>query len=121
MSFEDKKVIGWRAYYSGQRVFVSTTTAWADLPSTGVLFIVLYEAGEWDESKHKHYRRLIVGGDWYYYDADLDEYGYVLTHKDWGQWADAPVDLKRAYKQGEAVSDEEMAQIEASAMGASIL
>jgi len=120
MAFEDQTVIGWRAYYSGSRVFVSTSTAWADLPGIGLLVLVIYEKGEWDEVRSLHYRRILKGGDWYTKDRVTGDYGLVMTHPEWGLWAVEPGG-QFVTKKGEAVTDEKMATVDDLAMAATTL
>lgn len=69
MAFEDPTVIGWRAYFSGSRVFDSSSTAWELLPSTECLVVVVYEKGEFNEGQGLHYRRILKSADWYFCDS----------------------------------------------------
>ncbi len=86
-----------------------------------MLALVLYEKGEWDEVNHLPYRRLLTGGDWYWFDVSTGEYGAVRTHPEWGKWKEDPSSTDRASKKGEAVSNEEMETVDDLAMAATTL
>ena len=38
------KILGWKAWYTQNRVYSSTETTWENLPKKGVLFVVVFYA-----------------------------------------------------------------------------
>ena len=89
-------VIGWRAWYSGGRVFDSHSTRWVDLPSAEVLGVMIYE--ETMTPKGTPTRRCLINSDWYWYDGL--EFG--ITTSIWDDWVKPPdvpaLTLKRGGK-----------------------
>lgn len=67
----DHTVVGWRAWYTGGRVYSSAETCWEDLPANGVLVVLAYE-------RTRPYRRLLSGASLYWRNADgsFDQWGY---------------------------------------------
>lgn len=59
------RVVGWRAWYTNGRTFSSANETWTELPSDGVLGIILYEKGH-TPNKNELYRLIMVGEDWYF-------------------------------------------------------
>lgn len=57
-----KEAIGWRAWYTGGRVFSSNETAWRDLPDDGVLVVRVY--------LNDKTSRLMSGADYYFKTVD---------------------------------------------------
>jgi hypothetical protein len=60
------RLLGWRAFYDGGRVFDSRETEWKDMPYDGVQVIVAYlERGERIISGHDYYFKLgnLIGGN----------------------------------------------------------
>jgi len=68
------RVMGWRAWYVGGRVYDSKTTAWADLPDDGVIQVYLYMDTR-DATSRMPYRRGMAGSDYYWYVPGEDVYG----------------------------------------------
>lgn len=64
----DKRVVGWRAWYVGRRVFDSDATEWTGLPDDGVLIVILRFANG--------HRQIMSGDDWYFHDAGADVWGH---------------------------------------------
>ena len=97
------KVVGWRAYYEGRRVYDSHYTTWADLPADGFVEAYLYKEGG--------YREQMAGMDHYFYVADTDVYGYSNDAVDEIESRYPGADIKK----GKWVSSEEMAEIQETA------
>ncbi len=76
-------VVGWKAWYDGDRFFTSATTAWAALPALGVLVIMLYFAGG--------LRRVMAGTE--YYVLDGSAYNHEPTLPTSGAVKQAPAEL----------------------------
>lgn len=67
-------VIGWRAYYTEDREYVSNEDDWMDLPDDGLLIVVLYGIRQdLDGNEHVH-RRIRAGYDWYFHVPDTTLY-----------------------------------------------
>lgn len=78
-SGDPKPVLGWRAYYTRERVFSSVEYSWRELPSQGILGIVVFH--------EKPYRSLIYGGDWYFFKNGAPS---ATQTGEWGTWIDPP-------------------------------
>jgi len=65
---------GWRAWYTGGRVFDSATTLITDLPSDGVLVVIVYFAEEW--APGKPYRQIMMGNDTYHFTPSTGVFGH---------------------------------------------
>lgn len=89
-------MLGWRAWYEGERTFSSTSTEFQALPESGVLVLAEYRAtGKtiWD------------GADWYYLEDGA--FGYVAS-KAWGTDEPRPdLQCRSCVKEGVGVSDAE--------------
>lgn len=98
---------GWKAYYVGDRVFSSADTDWEALPATGVVGIIVYE--------EPPYRRLILGGDWYYLDDGVP--ATTETHDEWGEWVTQPDDVAEdELKRGELIPDDAFERLQSDMM-----
>ena len=83
-SFEPSTdVVGWKAWYTTDRFYTSAETRWDDLPSLGVLVIMLY-FGE-------RIRRVMAGTE--YYASDGSRFSHQHEPHDWGKECRAPVSL----------------------------
>lgn len=82
--------VDWRAYYTGGRRFANDRYLWADLPSQGVLGVVVF--------KYKPYRDIVTGGDWYWLDDGVPTCGDTT----WDGWVEPPDEphLKRGAADG---------------------
>jgi len=62
------ELLGWRAWYTGGRVFCSATTPWGRLPDDGVLAVLLImEPSTADlELGHAYHTRTVLQSDWYF-------------------------------------------------------
>lgn len=105
----DRTVVGWRAWYTSDRVFDSESTQWADLPDVGVLCIRIYYMT-------RPYGRVMSGKTLYWLDdrqTDGDIYAFDDT-------ADARIDTElwdRGFvKEGRWTTDQEMAEKEQAMM-----
>lgn len=96
-----RDVIGWRAWYTNDRIFDSRQVTWSSLPRDGVLGVVVYFSDG--------FRKIVDGGDWYYLDSDIPT--CTETHSDWDQWIDPPDVPLDELKRGVGVSDEEFDRI----------
>lgn len=93
---------GWRAYYADGATYDSRNTDWADLPSAGIVGVIVFY--------NDPYRHIIDGGDWFY----LDETGHPEcsdTHDEWGEWVDPPDVPREELKRGDGMADEEWADL----------
>lgn len=61
-------VTGWRAWYTGDRIFTSAASTWANLPGAGLLFVMLYFVEQ--TRGGRRYRQAIYGNDHYWQDPD---------------------------------------------------
>ena len=75
-----KEIIGWRAYYADGKVYTDFP-----LPPAGLVCVMEYEARDW--APGKPYRRIVKGGDWYWFDGD--RWQRVKTGE-WETWQDKP-------------------------------
>lgn len=71
---------GWRAYYADGRTFASNEVLWLHLPPTGLVGVVVF--------LEPPYRRIIDGHDWIW--LEDGEFHTVMTHPEWGKWAERP-------------------------------
>lgn len=108
------RVIAWRAFYRGSRVYTSERTVWEDLPGDGVLSIVLY----FDEAAPSRdpLRRIMEGSDYYF--RAPGESGPIFGHSD-----ETPESIRRRYpgasiKRGQWTDDETMHRITQQARAA---
>jgi hypothetical protein len=76
--------------------------------------VVEYAEQEW---KPGHpYRRIIDGGDWFWFDGGWQR---VMTHDEWGQWAPAPEGVPSIrLKRGAPMEDGAWAAVQAEMMAA---
>ena len=64
-------IIGWKIWYTDDRIFSSLDTKWEELPDDGVLFLVLYRDKTYmDNGVEKRYRTRLHAYDWYGSDGD---------------------------------------------------
>lgn len=78
-------VIGWRAWYPGGTTLSSRRVAPEHLPE-GVIGIVVYYDRCTTCKPRRHYREVIVSGDYYIHDAD--RWTHVPTHPIPGRWVE---------------------------------
>lgn len=50
------KIVGWRIWYTGGRVFDSKLSNWQELPGDDVLFVMLYLDEFTDSTRYRHAR-----------------------------------------------------------------
>ena len=87
----DAAIVSWRAWYTGGRVFESTTTRWEDLPAEGALIFVLFR-------RTRPYRRMMLGVSLYWHIGDI----YACDNA-----ADALIPEGASVKKGKWVTDVE--------------
>ena len=91
-------IVGWRAWYTGGRVYDSASCSWEDLPELGVLVILLY-------CRERHRSRRLSGRSLYWREPTED--GFIYGHDD---AADAILpegaERKGWLKRGEYVTEE---------------
>lgn len=94
-------MVAWRAYYTEARRFASAAYSWRELPSTGVLGVIVF--------LEPPYREIVDGGDWYYLEGGVPT--CTATHPEWGAWVDPPAVSPEERKQGAAIGDDEWAAV----------
>lgn len=117
-------VIGWRAWYTNERVFDSKITHWKFLPKDGVITIMLFLNKRNKTTKFPLRRQMY--GDYYWYVPEKEIYGCcyypimlpngkVLTN------AESPKDILNRYPgaiilRGQWVSEQELEKINKESM-----
>jgi len=107
-------VVGWRAWYTDNRIWDSAHTKWEDLPPRGIIAIMLY-------CDPRPYRQIMTSATCYWRDADGGFHSWGWADED---PADAPIhheDIQAGrLKIGVWVSDAEMARVSHEAWEAHI-
>jgi hypothetical protein len=99
----DAKPIGWRAWYAEGGYYDSTLMEWEELPTDGVLFVIIY----WRTRPHC---RIMSGKSLYWKDGDIyayDDAADAITPKD-----------DRLVKRGKWVTDQEYQDVQQEVMAA---
>lgn len=91
---------GWRVWYKDQSTYDSQSWDWSDIPSTGIIAVVVFE--EYDYKPDHPYRTILSGNDWYY---ELFGEIHGVPSGDWGTWAEKPDISESLIKRGDGVSD----------------
>lgn len=65
-------IAGWRAHYTTNRTFDSDSHDWHQLPSEGVLVVVLYYDEFADADNEIRYRKVLDGDDYYWWDPGTE-------------------------------------------------
>lgn len=100
---------GWRAWYDDDGVYSSAHVAWADLPETGMVGVVVYE--------EPPYRRIVDGGDWYWMEDGMIH--CTETHGDWGLFVEPPkVACQACVKKSGDMSDDAFRAVQREMMEA---
>lgn len=76
-------VLGWKAWYTNKRFYTSRETRWVDLPTFGVLVVMLYFGGV--------YRRVMASTE--HYTSDGERYNHANAPLTWGSVKRAPKKL----------------------------
>ena len=64
-------IVGWKIWYTNNRVYSSHDITWEELPDDGVLFLILYRDQTYmDNGVEKRYRTRLHAYDWYGSDGD---------------------------------------------------
>ena len=64
-------IVGWKIWYTNNRVYSSHDITWHDLPDDGVLFLILYRDQTYmDSGVEKRYRTRLHAYDFYGSDGD---------------------------------------------------
>lgn len=95
--YQVRGMLGWRAYYTNNRIYDSARNTWAELPAEGVLLVVEFRVTG---------RTIYSGGDWYWlYDGT---FGYRKAAP-WGDHAPKPdhIACLSCIKRGVGVPDDE--------------
>jgi len=58
-------IIGWKAWYTDNRVYRSSLDKWDDLPKVGCLYVLVF-FNELDTSETQHYKEIISGNRRYF-------------------------------------------------------
>ena len=97
------KLIGWRAWYEGGRVFDSAGTRWEELPATGVVGFVEYEDTQTPTGFPT--RRIVANGDYFWLDEKTGRIEKTATSETRGEWVARPSVV--GVKAGAWVEDDE--------------
>lgn len=95
------EVVGWKAFYTLDRVFSSENSNWADLPSAGIVGVVVYY--------EKPYRDILTGGDWFYLEGECPD--STGTHDNFGDYVDPPSVPEDELKKGVMIPDDDFQKI----------